>query len=67
LIDPPVSQDSWSADTQSDLLNIAEFKEKSACVKHWKECKMELKRYVAQVKNDAVAKKFELQVKAIGR
>jgi len=67
LIEHVVPQDTWSADTQSDLLNIDEFKEKSACAKHWKDFKNGLKEYVAQVRSDSVAKKFEIEIKNIGR
>ena len=62
-----MTKDTWSADTQSDLLNIDEFKEKSACAKYWRDFKNELKEYVAQVKSVSVAKKFEIEIKNIGR
>jgi hypothetical protein len=62
-----VAQDTWSADTESDLLNIEEFKEKSACARHWKEFKMGLKEYVAHARSESVAKKFEIEIKNIGR
>src|ERR1700685_618084 len=67
LMEHVVAQDTWSANTQSDLLNIDEFKEKTACAKHWKDFKNGLKEYVAQVRSDSVAKKFEIEIKNIGR
>ena len=60
-------QDTWSADTQSDLLNIEEFKERTTCSKHWKDFKMGLKEYVTHVRSESVAKKFEIEIKNIGR
>jgi hypothetical protein len=67
ILDPAITQISWCADIESDLLNVEEFKIKSAQAKHWKTYKNELKKYVAYIRNDAVAKKFELDIKVIGR
>jgi hypothetical protein len=60
-------QDNWGLDTEIDLLDIEEFKEKTARAKHWKEFKNDLKAYVASVRSDAVSKKFEVEIKVIGR
>jgi hypothetical protein len=62
---PP--QDNWGLDTETDLLDIEEFKEKTARAKRWREFKNDLKAYVASVRSDAVSKKFEIEIKVIGR
>ena len=62
-----MQQDTWSEDTEIDLLNINEFKEKCARAKHWKDFKTELKKYVAKMKSDTISKKFEIEIKVIGR
>jgi hypothetical protein len=60
-------EDTWSADTTNDLLNYEQYKEKYAQAKHWKACKLDLKKHVARVKNEAAARKFEMDIKVIGR
>ena len=67
IVETPPPQDNWGLDTEIDLLDIEEFKEKTARAKHWKEFKNDLKAYVASVRSDAVSKKFEVEVKVIGR
>jgi hypothetical protein len=67
ILEIPPSQDNWGLDTESDLLDIEEFKEKTIRAKHWKEFKNDLKAYVASVRSDAVSKKFEIEIKVIGR
>lgn len=66
-IEPAIQQDTWSADTETDLLNIEEFKLKSAQAKHWKKFKNDLKKHVAKMKGDVISKKFEIEIKVIGR
>jgi hypothetical protein len=66
LTDPIVQQDTWSADTETDLLNIEDFKVKRAQAKHWKELKTDLKGYMAKMKSDAISKKFEKAIKDLG-
>src|SRR5271168_4256069 len=48
----------WSADTETALRNVEEFKAKVAGAQHWREFKNDLKKYVALVKSDAAARKF---------
>jgi hypothetical protein len=67
IVETLPSQDNWGLDTETDLLNIEEFKEKTARAKHWKEFKNNLKAYVASVQSDAVSRKFEIEIKVIGR
>ena|SRR5947207_8928103 len=67
LIETIIEQDTWGADIEIELLNIDEFKQKSARAKHWKEVKQGLKKYVAKKKSDAISKKFEMEIKVIGR
>ena len=67
LLEPIIQQDTWRADTETDLLNIDEFKEKCARAKHWKDFKKDLKKHVAKMKSDAISKKFEMEIKVIGR
>jgi len=57
----------WVSDTENALANPEEYKAKLAGQQHWRECKNELKRYLAMVKSDAVARKFEIDIKVIGR
>ena len=63
LTEPLIQKDTWSADTQTALLNLDEYK----AAKHWKELKNDLKKYVAKMKSDAISKKFEIDIKIIGR
>ena len=67
IVEAPPLQDNWGLDTETDLLDIEEFKEKTVRAKHWKEFKNDLKAYVASVRSDAVSKKFEIEIKVIGR
>ena len=55
------------ASTESDLMNIDEFKEKMARAKLWRGVKMDLKAYVAKVRDEGVSRKFEVEIKVIGR
>jgi len=74
---PNVSQDmdqiqilpagDWVTDTENALANPEEYKAKIAGQQHWRERKNELKRYLAIVKSDAVARKFEIDIKVIGK
>lgn len=66
LVETHVAQDTWSQDTQTDLLNIEEFKEKQARAKHWSNMKQDLKSFVARVRSETTSRKFELEVKSIG-
>src|SRR5438046_7818363 len=58
LTEPLIQKDTWSADTQTALLNLDEYK----AAKHWKELKNDLKKYVAKMKSDAISKKFEIDI-----
>jgi hypothetical protein len=58
--------DTWSTETQKQLLNIEELKEQQAQAKHWRTLKHDLKTLVSRLRNEAVSRKFELEVKAIG-
>lgn len=65
--DKALQKDTWRADTETDLLNIEEYKLKCARAKHWKDFKNDLKKYVAKDRNEAAARKFEIDIKFIGR
>ena len=66
LLDQAI-QDDWTTSTESDLLNIEEFKERMARAKLWRDVKKELKAYVAKVKSENISRKFEVEIKVIGR
>jgi hypothetical protein len=66
-IDPSISQSSWCTSIEADLLNVEEFKAKSAQAKYWKNLKDGLKRHVASVKGDVIARKFEIDTTFISR
>jgi hypothetical protein len=48
-------------------MNVEEFKIKSSQAKYWKSLQKDVKAYVARIKSDAVANKFEIDIKVIGR
>lgn len=60
-------EESWSAATTNDLMNFEQYKERHAQAAHWKACKLDLKRHVARIKDHATARKFEMEIKVIGR
>ena len=63
------TDESWSAATTDDLMNLnfEQFKERHAQAARWKACKLDLKKYVARIKDNATARKFETEIKVIGR
>jgi hypothetical protein len=61
------AEESWSAATTNDLMNFEQYKERHAQAAHWKACKLDLKRHVAKIKDHATARKFEMEIKVIGR
>jgi hypothetical protein len=61
------AEESWSAATTNDLMNFEQYKERHAQAAHWKACKLDLKRHVARIKDHATARKFEMEIKVIGR
>lgn len=66
LPEPVISED-WLTSTESDLLNIDEFKERMARAKHWRERKIELRGLVARLRSEGISRKFEIDIKGIGR
>ena len=65
--DSSISQTSWCNGVEADLLNVEEFKAKSARAKYWKSLKNDLKRHVACVKGDTIARKFKINITFIGQ
>jgi DNA polymerase III gamma/tau subunit len=61
------AEESWSTATTNDLMNFEQYKERHAQAAHWKACKLDLKRHVARMKDHATARKFEMEIKVIGR
>ena len=57
----------WLISTETDLLNIEEFKERMARARHWRERKIELRGLVAKLRSEGISRKFEIEIKGIGR